>query len=71
VSKISNCKAFSETRTENNPPFKVKNGNSAEKRGKKESPTVKPWDFYRKMGVKTGNSVVKTRKYVRKEAVQG
>ena len=41
--------------------------NSAEFRGKKESPTVKPWDFYRKMGVKTGNSVVKTRKYLRKE----
>jgi hypothetical protein len=37
-----------------------------ETRGKKESPTENPQDFYQKRGAKTGNFVVKTPNIVRK-----
>ena len=39
--------------------------NTVEPRGKKESPTGNPQDFYQKRGAKTGNFVVKTPNFVR------
>jgi hypothetical protein len=41
--------------------------NTAEPRGKKESPTENRRTFTRKGGAKTGNFVVKTPNFVRKE----
>ena len=55
------------TKNENIPPFKVKNCNLTEKRGKKESPTENRRTFTRNWGGETGNFVVKPQKYLRKE----